>query len=209
MALKSAIFDNTVFNFMARMNSINLYLLTKSLFQERVLVPSEILTEMELLSYRSHYKARITQWADNIRSKRFYEMCNSYDPVVLEFARSIIDKGEADAVAQSKKTGVSVFISDDFECLPFINQNHGYLRCYSTYFLLSLADVQDLLPNYEIVLSEYLSLLRYSNMREKARKELKGRMRFEYQEALKVYGLENDKKRISKKTSLDTILKKL
>ena len=58
------------------------------------------------------------------------------------------------------------------------------------------------LVDYNKAFAEYHSVINYNNFNSKTRKQHKARLRFEYNEVLKMYNLHFDKKRISKKQVL-------
>lgn len=209
MALQSVIFDNTVFNFFAKINCVNLYRLMPSIISDSILVPGEILGEIEGIGITfPQHQNKIFYWTDQIRQNYFFKHCTTYDSVVFDFVKSKIDKGEADAVAQSQKTGIRLFITDDKKCLPFINENYNNIRTFSTFFLIALADIQGLLPDYERTIYEFHEVIQYNYFTKKTKKIHKAKLRYEYSEALRHFGISLDKKIVSKKTSLDTIFKK-
>jgi len=209
MALQSVIFDNTVFNFFAKINCVNLHRLMPSIISDSILVPSEILSEIEGLGIaHPQYQSKVFYWTDQIRQNYFFKHCTTYDSVVFDLVKSKIDKGEADAVAQSQKTGVRLFITDDKSCLPFINENYNNIRTFSTFFLIALADIQGILPDYEKTIYEFHEVISYASFNSKTKKTHKAKLRYEYSEALRYLGISLDKKIVSKKTSLDTIFKK-
>jgi predicted nucleic acid-binding protein len=208
MSLQKVIFDNTVFNFFVRIESANLFHITKSIITDSVLVPSKVLEELESLgSLDENYMQKILYWTDQIKQNYFYQFCSSYDSIVLDFLSGKIDKGEADAIAQSLKTGVSIFITDDKNCLEFIEDNYSHIKSYSTFFLISLADVHGLLPDYEKTVAEYHKIIGFNSFRKITKKLHLQKIRYEYIEAMKYLGINKDKKLISQKTSFLTILK--
>lgn len=207
MALTRVIFDNTVFNYFLKIQSVNLESLCRSLIKEYVLIPTQIVVEMERLALKEpYYKSRINKWIDQSYRKNFYRYCDTYDLVIFDNVRRILDQGESGAIAQAEKTGVRWFISDDIKNTPFITENYGNIRVKSSFFLIALADISGYLPDYNKVLIEFLKIRKYSYFKSK-RKQFKKLLRDEYTEALKLYGLPYNKKRISEKTSIDTILK--
>lgn len=213
MSLPGVIFDNTVFNFFVRFKSIELQNIVRNIVREGVFVPQEVLNEMEFEmelfgKNNPEYQSKIMYWGEQIRANNFFKLCNTYDRIVFDFVKSKLDKGEADAVAQSQRIGIKYFITDDRKCLPFINDNYKDIKTNSTFFLLSLADIIGIIPDYDSVFYEYHQLIMYDKFNKVTRKEHKARLRSEYKLAMKHYGLAHDSKLISTKTSVDTILRR-
>lgn len=164
---------------------------------------------METLSLsKPQFKSEISRWIDLAHRKRFYQYCDSYDSIVFDNIKRILDDGEAGAIAQAEKTGVYRFISDDIKNLPFIEMNYGNIRQNSIFFLIAVADVAKLLPDYESLLIEILQIKQYDQFSPSKRKQLKALIRNEYIAALQLKGVHYDKKVVSQKTSIDSILKK-
>ena len=203
--LSKAIFDNTVFNHIARIQSADMYIVFQSLLQE-VLVPQTVVAEMEDWEQDPLFAARIGYFTSQIRRNQFYKFCTSYNPIILEEAQRYIDKGEADAVAQSDRTGVLVFIADDKLCQGHIRAEYPNIRSHSIYFLIVLAYLQNLLPNAEEVLHEFHQLMYVTKMKRTTQRKYREMLRKETIEALKVLGFSYDKKQISFLTSLKNII---
>ena len=199
--LSKAIFDNTVFNYIVRIKSTDLSNVIQSLVQE-VLVPQTIVGEMEDWGENPVYAAQIGYLTSQIRRNQFYKFCTTYNPIILEEAQKHLDKGEADAVAQSDRTNVLLFISDDTKCYAHIKATYPNIRLHSTYFLIAIAYFQTLLPNAEAVLQEFHQIMQVSKMRSDTQRTYKAMLRREATEALKLLGFTYDKKRISFFTSL-------
>jgi predicted nucleic acid-binding protein len=199
--LSKAIFDNTVFNYIIRLQSVDLSNIVKLLIQE-VLVPQTIVSEMEGWGENPKYAARIGFYTNQIRRNQFYKFCTSYNPVILEEAQRHIDKGEADAVAQSDKTNVLLFVTDDKACQDYIKDSYPNIRLHSTFFLIALAHFQGLLPNSEAVLQEFHQINKVENMGAKSQSTYRKMLRSEASEASRLLGFSFDKKQISFLTSL-------
>lgn len=208
MVLEKVIFDNTVFNYFLRIHSVDLEKIARSIIRDKVLIPSQIVVEMKQLAvHNPNFKVKINKWIDLSHRKNFYYYCDTFDSIVYDNLKKVLDEGEAGAIAQAEKTRVSWFISDDTKNLPFIEKNFGHIKQRSIFFLIALADVSGLLANYENILIDVLRIQNYSEFKPSTRKKLKALIRSEYISALQLKGLSNDKKLISSKTSIDTILK--
>ncbi len=209
MALNRVIFDNTVFNYFLRIQSVNLDILCRSLIRDYVLIPTQIVAEMEQLAQKNpYYKSRINKWIDQSHSKNFYHYCDTFSLVTLDILKKKLDAGESGAIAQAEKTRVYWFISDDIKNTSFINENYPNIKVYTVFFLIAIADIAGLILDYNKLLKEFLEIIKYDNFEKKKIKEFKKLLREEYKAALELYGFRYNKKRISEKTSIDTILKK-
>lgn len=199
--ISKAIFDNTVFNYIVRIQSTDLSNVVQSLVRE-VLVPQTVVAEMENWAQDPIVAARIGYFAGQIRHNQFYKFCTSYNPIIFEEAQRYIDRGEADAVAQSDKTQVLLFITDDTRCREHIKTEYPNIRLHTTYFLISLAYFQALLPNAEAVLQEFHQIMQVKKMKAATQKKYRATLRMEATEAMKMLGFTFDKKKISYLTSL-------
>jgi predicted nucleic acid-binding protein len=203
--LNTVIFDNSVFGYFVEIKKVNLEIIVRNLIQEKVIIPSHIISEMEPLAIR---EPKIQKCINQAYKKQFYHFCDTFDLITLDFLRGKLDKGEASAIAQANKRQIPYFISDDIKNLTFLKENFSHIRQYSTYFLIALADVSGLLPNYEDVLAEFALLRCYDKFSAKTKKGFKIMLRNEYEAALQLkFGNNYNKKICYKKTSIDTILK--
>ncbi len=114
----------------------------------------------------------------------------------FEEAKKHIDSGEADAVAQSDKTGVMLFITDDEKCQDYIRREYPNIRLHSSFFLIALAHFNALLPNAHDVFHEFHNIYDKTKMRPENKRQIKKRQREEACEALKVLGFPMNKKEI-------------
>lgn len=208
MTLEKVIFDNTVFNYFLRIQAVDFEKVVRVLIRDNVLIPSQIVVEMERLANNEpHFKSKITKWIDLSHQKRFYHYCDTYDSIVFDNVRRKLDIGEAGAIAQAKETNVFWFISDDTKNISFVEQNYGNIKQHSIFFLVALADISGLLQDYESVLLDILHIRKYHKFTPQKRKQLKALIRREYTTALQLNGIHYNKKIVSQKTSIDTILK--
>lgn len=209
MGLASAIYDNTVFNYFVRINTVDLERITRLLFSEKVLIPSQIVVEMERFAFaKPEHKSKVLHWIDLSHQKRFYHYCDNYDSVVLDSLTRILDAGEAAAIAQAERTKVCWFISDDTKNDVFISENYKHIRCHSIFFLLALADSKGLIPDYEKTLAEILVIRKYEGFGKKSRTELRKKVKRDYQAAIIHLGLHRSNNAISKKVNLEYIFNK-
>jgi predicted nucleic acid-binding protein len=192
-----------------RLRAVNLEIIVRSLISDKVLIPSQIVVEMERLANNEpHFKSKITKWIDLSHRKSFYHYCDTFDSIVFDNVKRKLDIGEAGAIAQAEKTRVFWFISDDTKNISFIKQNYSNIKQHSIFFLIALADVSGLLPDYEGLLIDILHIRKYHEFTPEKRKRLKALIRNDYITALQLNGLNYNKKVVSQKTSIDTILKK-
>lgn len=206
--LNTVIFDNTVFNYFLRIRKINLEIIVRSLII-KVIIPSQIACEMERLAENEpSFRPKIMKWIDLSIRNSYYHYCNTYDSIIFDNARKYLDIGEAGAIAQAEKIKVVWFISDDTKNSSFISQNYPFLKQRSIFFLIALADIESLLPDYEAVLLDVLEIRKYHDFSPRKKRELKALIRGDYIDALKLKGLIYNRKIVSQKTSIDTIIKK-
>ena len=209
MALSKVIFDNTVFNYMLKVKSVNLDIIFRSLISEHVIIPSQIIAEMEnYANFEIKFKSKILKWIDQSHQKNFYLYCDKFDSVILDNILKKLDRGEAGAIAQAEKIKVFWFISDDYKNIPFVKQNYEHIRQHSIFFMIALADILSLLADYDKLMVEILEIKDYKNFKISAKKDLKSLIRRDYIAAMKHLGIREDRKKVSIKCSIDTILKK-
>lgn len=207
MALDSIVVDNTVFNFFLKIQDVDLSNILRNTISGRVLVPSEIVNEMENISNKyPQLSVGVEKLKNQIAKSDFFIHCHSFDSVVLEFARKNIDKGEAEAVSQCIKRRIPYFITDDFKCLPFITKNYDDLNVNSTFFLLAIADLQGLIKNYKQVFRDYHKILNYDRMGSAKRIKHQNRLTNEYVQAAKLFSISLTKRQIDNKTKIESIV---
>lgn len=209
MFSQKVIFDNTVLNYAVRLKTVDLIRLSKEIFTENVLIPAAVFNEFENLQAEFYPidKLRIEYIKRTIRKNTFFKFCSDFDTIVHDRLIRTVDHGEADAIAQSERTNVRFFITDDQAATFIIKQDYQNIKTFSTFFLICIADVMKLLPDYNKAFSEFHDLIEYSKFNATTRKAHKAKLRNEYTQALKLTGKYSDKKIISAKTSVDTILK--
>ena len=185
--------------------------ISRSLFSGNVLIPASVFEELGNFNpdYYPQFKTKIGKILKTITQSSFFQYCTDFDSIIHDSLIRKIHAGEADAVAQSEKTKVHYFITDDTKCISFINVNYPNLKTFTTFLLLCAADVMGLPFDYDKAFVDYHRIIDYDKFNKITRRQHKERLRFEYTEALKMYNLHFDKKRISQKTSVDTILKKV
>ena len=209
MALTQVIFDNTIFNYILKIQSVDFNILLRSIISDKILIPIQIIPEMESLANNEpQFRTRILKWIDQVNRKSFFHICASYDSIIFDTIKRKLDEGEAGAIAQAEKRGVYWFLSDDIKNIKFIKQNYGNIHQHSFFFLISLADILGLLPDYESVLIDFLEISRYNNRTENKKRNFKKHLRDEYIAALQMSGLHFNKKVVSQKTSISKILER-
>jgi predicted nucleic acid-binding protein len=202
MALDTIVIDNTVLNFFLKLSSVNLSSVLRSVITGRILVPSEIVREMQSLSEGNpSFVLPVQKLQYQIVKSNFLMHCHSYDSVVLEFAQKNIDKGEAEAVAQCIKRKVPYFITDDLKCLSFIKHHYNDIQIGSTFLLIALADIHGLILNYNNVFVEYHRILNYHKMGVSKIKVHQERIKNEYSHAAKLLGIQLNEKTLNLKTN--------
>jgi predicted nucleic acid-binding protein len=195
-----AIFDNTVFNIAARIESCDLIALATNLFAD-ILVPQAIFQEIQSFptGYEPYADRRMQSYERAVLQKQnSLRLCTTYDIVELVMVQTIpnVDRGEAEAIAQAQKRFVKLFFTDDEKCISALQNRFLAVDFVSTLHLIALLDIQNFLPDYKEVVREYLV------HKPLNRKTGKAKFRADYQKALHYFGLPNDKKLLNDKTSL-------
>jgi predicted nucleic acid-binding protein len=208
VALDSIVIDNTVFNYFLRLEKPDLSHVLRETLSGRVFVPSEVVVELENLT-RSfpEFTARMEKLRNQIVRNNFFVHCHSFDSVVLEGALSHMQKGEAEAVAQCKKRRIRYFITDDFRCQTFIRKHHGDIETRSSFFLLAVADLHGLVPDYVEMFTQYHSIVRINDFGVRKRAQHQKRLIDEYSHAARLYGVRRTDAEIEGKTSLELLLR--
>ncbi|TAF74446.1 MAG: hypothetical protein EAZ53_08640 [Bacteroidetes bacterium] len=211
MILESCIFDNTVFNYFLKIESLDFEIICKNIITKKVLVPSKIVAELEKFNspFNNNQNLRVAKWIFDIPLNNFYHFCDSFDILVLEEVKKCLDLGESEAIAQSQQTGVIWFFSDDIKNKPFINKNFPNIKQHSFIFLIALSDILGLLPNYEIIINEVLAIRKYNKLKETKKKKLQKLIYEEYESAMKLMGVAKSEEILQKKSQIDEINKKL
>ncbi len=207
MALDSIVIDNTVFNFFLKIKDVDLSNILRNTISGKVLVPTEVVNEMGGITRKyPEYAIEVEKLKNQIIKSNFFIYCHSFDSVVLEFAKKHIDMGEAEAISQCIKRRISYFITDDFNCLPFITKNYVDINVNSTFFLLAVADLHGLIKNYDQVFNDYHSMIYYHKMRTSKQKEHQARLIKEYTKAAKLFGISLSDSQLEAKTSIIKLL---
>lgn len=194
MFKKRIIIDNSVLRLIPSFKSFNFYNQVKLLFSE-VLIPQEI--KLEFAKSMDHYPER-QKILDTIRiAKSFYVLCTTYDPVVLDTIKTIkgIDKGEAEAAAQYKKTTVFGILSDDYVFWKAAQQAQLNLRFIDSLYVFALLDIQGFLPDRQECFKEY-----YAKRKFDAKK-----LRVAYEQAYSHLSIQHTKKQLSEKCNLQKL----
>lgn len=185
---KEAIIDNNV---LVNLFSTDLLHILASCFS-RIYIPTEIKNEFEKVPEinRQNFIHRINS------DYGFYRLCDTFDPIILNFVVNKIHKGESEAIAQSYKRRIPIFLTDDSDCIDFIKKNVLNIKCYTTLTVLALADITGFISNQKEVVNKLYKIHKFKSC------DLRDSYNFAYTEL----GVYLNKKLISKKTSLKYIL---
>ncbi len=200
MPFANVIFDNTVFNIAAQIASCDLIGLSGALLFQQILVPQQILSEMQQFPIQYDLKAglKMQNYSNAIiNNYQNLQLCTSLDIITFSLLKELayIDVGEAEAIAQAQKRQVYAFFTDDELFINNLPASYQHIRCYPTLFLIILLDINNFLPDYKQTLIEFFSY--------KPLPQNKGKTYFRnlYTKGLQYYGLPLDKKKIADKTS--------
>ncbi len=140
-----AVIDNSVLVSFIDSGQIDLLHQTQSIFQY-LLVPEKV--RSEFLNVTSEYLPLRERFADafNIPNS-FYRLCSTYDPILLGIAQTLVDPGEAEAIAQARKRNVYLFFTDDQDCREVIEKEFSWLRTMGTSSLVAMLDLAGVLSN--------------------------------------------------------------
>ena len=194
----TAIIDNTVLaNFMDSgqigiLNSSNL--IFKTLF-----VPEAV--HYEFLNVKGKLLHARTRFSDGIKiDKGYYRHCNTYDPIILgSFSRKDgVDPGEAEAISQAAKRGISIIITDDRKCRDYIEKKFAHIKTYSTLTIIALLDLSGWLPDRNKNFQQLYMSCSFTA----------AQLRVAYIQASQHIGITLKGKALSKKSSLKSIIGK-
>lgn len=160
------------------------------LVKDHFLIPEYVVIEFEkFCNDQSHLYPTATKLALAIAAERKYRKCPHGEPIIYEELKALVDPGEAEAIAQINRIGANLFISNDLRARKkLIETNYSHIRFFSTFYLIALADVYDILPNYPSAVEEYFSLLMVENMTKSKRLAFFEQMKLEYLEAIRRKG---------------------
>jgi predicted nucleic acid-binding protein len=200
-----AIFDNTVFNIAARIQSCDLIELATNLF-EHIFVPQAIHIEMQSFppNIEPLAQMRMQRYVSAVKAvKRGIQICTTVDIIVQSNIETVpnVDKGEAEAIAQAAKRNVRYFFTDDEKCKNALADSYSDINITfaPTIYLIALLDINNFLPDYAQVMREYFA---YKPLPKKGGKAF---FRQQYEAAMQFYSITYDKKIINKKTSFKAL----
>jgi len=124
----------------------------------------------------------------------FWSLCTQLDSlsVVMLFNFQGIDEGEAELISQGEKKNIRTIVSDDSAFKKAIDKLNKNFLIVNPLFILASLDINGFLPDRISIIQEYF------NVRPFKSKEF----REAYKIALKEYGLNWSRKKISERTSL-------
>jgi predicted nucleic acid-binding protein len=166
------------------------------LVKDHFLIPEHVVLEFEkFCTDQGHLYPTARKLLGAIEKENKYKKCPHREPVIFSELLKVVDPGEAEAIAQLKRLGANLFISNDSLAeKTIIKSSYSDIRFYSTFYLIALADLSGFLPNYQEVVYEYFAVLMVEKMRKGTRLALFKRMKSEYKEALRRKGFNPDNK---------------
>ncbi|MEO9484708.1 MAG: hypothetical protein ABJG47_14715 [Ekhidna sp.] len=188
-----AIVDNSFMAQATLLNEIRFLDRIRLLF-DHLLFPEEVIKEFTPRKDIPENKIRNQIIGSLSVSQGFYRICNSKDQMILTFLKSIdkVDAGEAEAISQASVRSIPFILIDDKKAIVRVQEKFGHLRFFNVLTLISLLELNELLPSYQRSLELYYGIRRF-NSRE---------LREAYIVAAAHLGLNKSKKEISQKTSL-------
>jgi predicted nucleic acid-binding protein len=184
-----AILDNSVLANFIDSGHIDLLLQTQTIFQY-FLIPEKI--RSEFINVTSEYRPEREHFADTFNyPNSFYRLCTTFDSIILGIAQSLVDPGEAEAIAQARKQNVYLFFTDDQNCREVIEEEFSWLRTMDTLSLIAMLDIAEVLPNAPDV---WRSIYKMSGFDHNQLKQAVNNAFF-------LIGIRPDKKMVSEKAS--------
>lgn len=193
---RAAIIDNTVLVNLIDSGLDDILIKSYTIFSN-LFIPETIL--QEFLNVPEPFLASRQRFADRILFDRgFFRRCNTFDVIVLGELQTErgVDQGEAEAIAQAVRRGISLFLTDDARCRKYVETKRPYLLCRDTPFLIALLD-----------LNQFLLQPNDSWKRLYQRHKFKSSdLRISYQNACNFIGMTPSRKFLSHKSNLKRIL---
>jgi len=190
-----AVIDNNVLANFFDIGRIDLLLLCRNIF-EYILIPEKV--KSEIGNYKNNNKLPVER--ERFISKLdthhgFFRLCTTYDRITLMFlsTKKNIHQGEAEAIAQATKRNVNIFLTEDKDCIKFIDNQYNNLQHFDTLFLIALLDIQQY-----ITLEEYKIALKQLKTKHGFNSKM---LRISYTKAIRFLDIPLNKKIISNKTS--------
>jgi hypothetical protein len=204
--MNAALIDSTALSYFADLNDVmerlgargfDVFNLATNLIP-KLYVPVRIQTEFAKLGTLPVHGAVL----DRIqRSRPPFTLCLHRDPFTAAFLSSEkiqgLDAGEAEAISQSDRLNVRLFITDDIACVRAIEKYRPVIRCVNTLVVLAALDLSGYFAERDVVFGAYLSL--YQKPKGSSPSTL---LRNAYLAAASRYSLAIDKKTLNRKSSV-------
>lgn len=161
----------------------------------RIEVPTKVKEEFE--DGATRYNPERIPILNQLRpNSGFWSLCTQMDSlsVVMLFTIKGIDKGEAELISQGEKKNIRIIISDDGPFKKAADKLNKNFLIVSPLFIFASLDINEFLPNRISIIQQYYN--------SRAGGFSSRDLREAYQLALKEYGLNWTKKKLSEKTSL-------
>lgn len=173
MQLKALIDNDVLVNFseFKEKYGLDIFLLLPNIF-ENILIPVQIKEEFE--EKAKFQPTRSFLLASLAIDKGFMRLCANYDEADFNLIKTVkgMDRGESGAVAQSQKTDIFIFITNDKSCTEVIKRQYSNIRCMNDLFLLALLDLHGYLQNKNQLFKEYGKISGINNQKlQKAYRE--------------------------------------
>ncbi len=161
------IIDNDCLVNLTGLERFNVFSLLRNVFSQ-ILIPVEVKNEYEKYLEKEPKRIFIL---DRLRpNEGFWSLCSISDSYSTDLLlkHNGIDKGEAEVISQSEKTGVNVIISDDTKFKTAYNKLNKNARIYSSLFLLALLDIHNYLNSPVDIFKELYKIrpFKHSDLKE-------------------------------------------
>ena len=153
MNKSTIIIDNDSLVNLTKLSKLNVFGLLRNVYRQ-ILIPQEVRNEYEKQLIREPQRNFVL---NSLRpNEGFWALCtrlDSYNNAML-FTHKGIDKGEAEIISQSEKTGVNLVISDDMLFTNACNKLNKNIKIYNSLFLLANLDLHGFVSDNILFFSE-------------------------------------------------------
>ena len=175
--LGKVILDNTVLNISIAIKSFDFFDRIAAFSMQPFLIPEEIFQEANKPAFHKKNPEKIANLLAEVEAGTGrIILCTSVDELLLSELKTIIDQGEAEAIAQAEKISSNTFISDDSKAikrlLQFKKSSKGSLvspsfQMFSSFYLLALLHISALITDheYESAKAEMYGIRKWEKMR--------------------------------------------
>lgn len=156
MQLKALIDNDVLVNFsdLKERFDLDIFRLLPNLF-ENILIPVQVKDEFE--KNAEYNPSRNLLLASLAIDTGFMRLCPNFDEADFNLIQTTkgMHRGESGAVAQSNKTNIFIFITNDKSCTEVIKNQYPHIHCMNDLFIFALLDLHGYLQNQEDFFEKY------------------------------------------------------